>query len=411
MSETFVSKNCPKCGGTISDPDAKECPHCLVNLDQAQEEINQKNKQGETCPNCGSPITFNIEKQTFICEFCQSSFDEKKKFEAENAVVEAETIVPFKRSEDVAKMKLFEWFANNDETPVDILKANKFTFEQVYIPFVRYNAKYGGSWSAEIGRKTDEGTKKSVTLWSYVTGQFSGNARKLYPITSELTELEQRMSASISEDYISEPVPYSDAYMTNTRQLKIMAKEVTRAKEKMINEHLVALAENQMENSLPGSESRNKQVVSLNQEMTSELIYLPFWKITYNFNGKVYELMMDAKEKNKDNVHIVGEFPTINQQKMAAKKLRKKSLYSFIAAIGLFVILAFVAQNPKLLNLGMVVVLGFVIAIVTSIVYYIRSVIATVRRKVYLRLNQRSRKQALEDHPEYLELLQKYSQN
>lgn len=95
LGDSLVLNQCTACGGAINDPSFRNCPHCGTLTDEVQKSIDEENKSIELCQNCGSPVTFNIEKQQFACDYCHSSFTTKSEKDFDNLVYEADNLIPF----------------------------------------------------------------------------------------------------------------------------------------------------------------------------------------------------------------------------------------------------------------------------------------------------------------------------
>lgn len=105
MGDSFIQNQCSACGGAIADPSVKKCPHCGTSQDSVQKMLDEKNKNIELCSNCGSPVTFNIEKQQFACDFCHSTFTTKAEKDFDNLTCEADDLIPFHVPEGLAKKR------------------------------------------------------------------------------------------------------------------------------------------------------------------------------------------------------------------------------------------------------------------------------------------------------------------
>ena len=413
----LVQKNCTACGGTIDDPDSKFCPHCASPLDTgAQSQIDEKNKNVELCPNCGSPVTFNIEKQQFACDFCQTTFATQQENEQANLTYEADDIIPFKVPEGMAKKNFYEWLTKSKHVPLDILQsASNITLEQVYLPYIASSVSYKGVWSADIGynrqesytedetKEREDGTKytekvtktRTVTDWKFLSDTFSGDTWTSYLISEELEPAVQSFVEHVNLAEVIDTVTQFDSHYTaGTQQMKIVPAKVEKSL-RDLKEFVNAEAKRTMRRVLPGDEQKNEKMTEFSYEATSKYVYVPFWKITYQYAGKEYSVLGTAYSKKDSKMD--GSKPVNQQHSSYAKKLGWYGWISFaVAIVSLIPQFLEVNQTVKTILLPICGVSAVVFLIV--LVMYFR----------FSRSNKQQLKDSLNTHSEYQSLLNKY---
>ncbi|MFD2304998.1 zinc ribbon domain-containing protein [Enterococcus termitis] len=419
MGESLIQNQCSACGGAITDPSFNNCPHCGTTLDKIQKEIDERNKNIELCANCGSPVTFNIEKQQFACDFCHTTFSTKAEKDFDNLTFEADDLIPFQVAEGLAKKQFYEWLIAGKNVPMDILgKVKNIQLEQVYIPYLGAYVTYEGSWGADIGYNRSEtytdyvttqdkkGNKykepvtktRTVVDWNHSSDVFSGIAFKSYLINNELTGAAASFAENTSSlDFLDDVKPFDEHYTAGTRQLKISSNKVSEALRSARNfAHDEAVKE--MHRILPGDKNKNAKITKFSYNITSKYTYVPFWKITYKYEGIDYMALLTAVKKNK--IQIDGSRPMSQEDSTLEKGLKRKGYYGLFASIG-FVLVNILGVLPDAASpyLTLLIIGGIGVWL-----FFI------IKRHRFLGTNKKHLKNNLQEHPEYIRLLKKYSE-
>lgn len=417
LGESLVQNQCSSCGGAITDPSFKNCPHCGTLLDKVQKTINERNKNIELCQNCGSPVTFNIEKQQFACDFCHSTFTTKTENDLDNLTFEADNLIPFQVPEGLVKKQFLEWLIKGVNVPLDILgKINTIQLEQVYIPYMGANVTYEGAWGADIGynrsetyteyetREDKKGNKysepvtktRTVVDWNHSSDIFSGTAFKSFLINSELTGSVAEFAEKVSHLVFSSDVkPFDDHYTAGTRQLKISSDRVSEVL-RSIRGFTEKEAAKKMQSILPGDSNKNAKITKLTYKLTSNYTYVPFWKITYKYEGIDYIVIATAVKKDK--IEMEGNRPVSQEDSSVERRMKKNGRYGLLASLLFFLINIFDVFSDAAGPVLAVLVLGGV----GVWIYY------AVRRHHFLSTNKNYLKNNLLEYPEYTSLLKEY---
>jgi ribosomal protein L37E len=415
LADSLVSNQCKSCGGAIQDVNMKHCPHCGSGLDIVQATIDEKNKSIELCQNCGSPVTFNIEKQQFVCDFCHSTFTTKVESDFANLMFEADNLIPFQVPEGLAKKKFYEWLVQGKNVPLDILgKITNISLEQIYIPYMGVNISYESAWSADIGykqsetyteyetRKDKNGEKYSVPVtktrtiinWSHAKDSFSGTAAKSYLINDELSGPIEAFAQNVSEFAFSGLVkPFDEHYTAGTRQLKISSDKVAEAL-RFVRDAAQKESETKMRELLPGDKNKNAKITKLTYSLTSKYTYVPFWKITYDYEGVSHSVILTAASKEK--MELDGNRPVSKEDSAVEIKMKKTGRWGLLGFIpGLLI---FLDMFPAFNTL-------FLIIFLAGIGFWL---FFAIKRYIFLRGNKKQLGEMLQDHSEYVKLLKEY---
>lgn len=414
MADLLVENSCTSCGASIEDINVTKCPYCLNSL--------QKSTKGQVkpCPNCGSSVTFNINKQQFDCQNCQTTFNLVKEQEITNDKFKAEKIFTFHVSEDLAKVKFYEWLSKGKNVPLGILdKADNIRLEQLYVPFVDLSVSYKGTWSADIGydrtetyteyvtRKDSKGKKysepvtknKVVTDWQHMKDDFSGNVRKYYVVADEEQEMAKVFNESIHsfERKKVQPISFDEHYFSGTNQLEINQGTVVTSRNTILASAR-SEAEIKMKGLLPGDKNRKAKIVSFSPVSKGHYLYVPFWKVHYTYKENDYNTLVSAF--NSEDCRLAGIRPVNKQQFNVSRKMRTKGRLALL--IGILAFFGFKSDLSQTIRSILLVPL-FGGAGVWA--YY-------MARRIMMYFSDRKQlKNSLNNHAEYQSLLRKIEEN
>ncbi|WP_430597422.1 zinc ribbon domain-containing protein [Enterococcus sp. AZ177] len=417
MGDSFVQNQCSSCGGAITDPNVKKCPHCGTSQDHVQTILDEKNKNIELCPNCGSPVIFNIEKQQFVCDFCHSTFTTKIEKDFDNLIYEADNLIPFQIPEGLAKKQFFEWLIKGENLPLDILgRINNIQLEQVFIPYMCANVVYDGAWGADIGYNRSESYTEYVTKedkngnkysepiaktrtvvdWNHSSDIFSGTTFKSYLVNDELTGLIASFAQRFSHlAFLENTKPFDEHYTAGTRQLKISSYKVSSVL-RSIRVFAQEEAEKKMNSILPGDENKNAKITKFTYNLTSKYTYVPFWKVTYKYEDMNYSAIMTAATKNK--IEIDGNRPICQEDSTVEKKMRTNGRFGLLGSLLFFLINIF-SNFPS--EVGSILSILFLGGIGIWIYF-------AIKRHLFLDQNKKYLEDNLNEYPEYIKLLKQY---
>ncbi|WP_202057030.1 zinc ribbon domain-containing protein [Enterococcus sp. BWR-S5] len=418
MENTFVQNQCLSCGGAIENPEYKNCPHCGTLLDEVQAKINQRNKNIELCHNCGSPVTYNIEKQQFSCDYCHSTFTPQSEKDLDRVVFEADNLIPFQVPKGLAKKRFFEWLIKGNNVPNDILdRMDNIQLEQVYVPYMGANIVYEGSWGAEIGYnrsetythyETREGKKgekysepvtrtRTVVDWNHHSDVFSGHTHKSFLVNSELKGSVAEFMKKVGDLIFSaDTKPFDQHYTAGTRQLKISPDKVSESL-RSVRDIAQEEANKTVLRLLPGDKKKNATVTKLSYKLTSHYTYVPFWKITYKYEGVDYIVLVTAAKNEK--IELDGSKPVSQNDTKIEKRMILSGRIGLLASVFGFLMTLFDVIPNAGPFWAVVVAAGIIVWIFFAI-----------KRALFHRGNRKNLKKILAEHQEYLELSNKYPQ-
>ncbi len=313
------------------------------------------------CPNCGAGLLFDAEKQTFVCEFCISSFTEaeldnteaaKREEEREQAerefsgqineyicescgaeiITDKSTVADFcyychnpivlsgKISEGGRPSKIIPFKFNKEEAKNTFLRYAKkkwflprdyFSPEQtdkisgIYYPFWVVDADTGASMNATGRRvRTWRSGDYRYTETSYFNVHRSGEIHFEDISASAISDEDKEMLEGIlpypSNEHIDFSIPYLQGYTAKKRDLEreALAEEV-RDRMNSYSESLLRGTVNNGYTSLDGEQTA-LNIHSCHWEYT----LLPMWILNYRRGGKLYTYAM-----NGSTGKIYGKLP------------------------------------------------------------------------------------------------------
>lgn len=344
-----------------SDDDRENVPDAEEHL-EFEEHSTEPNESTLTykCPNCGAGLVYDAKKQSFVCEFCISSFteeelkgtdaDEKaKRIEAEETefsdsvnqyscpscgaeiIVEKNTaadfcyychnpivltdkvagsmkpskIIPFKIDKNEAKRIFLDFASKKWFCPKDYFsEAQSEKISGVYYPFWVTDADTGAHLDATAlkVRSWTSGDYHYTETSKYDVKR-SGNIHFEDITTSAITDEDKKMLEGIlpypKDEHIDFSIPYLQGFMAKKRNIEreALSSEVRGRMEKY--------AKTILENTINGYSSVSTDHLSLNvKESHWEYTLMPIWILTYKKGEKTFVYAM-----NGSTGKIYGELP------------------------------------------------------------------------------------------------------
>ena len=352
-----------------------------ADLDYFEEETPNENILTYKCPNCGAGLVYDAKKQTFVCEFCISSFTESelKKTDAEekakkieedeanfsesvnqyscascgaeiivdkntaadfcyychNPVVMADKvtgafkpskIIPFKidkkGAEDIflsyAKKK---WFCPKDY----FSEAQSEKIQGVYYPFWVTDADATARLDATAHRvRTWTSGDYQYTETSKYDVKRGGEIHFEDIVTSAISGEDKRMLEGIlpypKDEHIDFSMPYLQGFMAKKRNIERESLSVE------VRSRMEKYSEDILRDTVHGYSSVNTDFVSLNVTGSHwEYTLMPIWILTYKKGEKTFVYAM-----NGSTGKIYGELP-ISPLKLAILGVAVSAITAIIA--------------------------------------------------------------------------------
>jgi predicted RNA-binding Zn-ribbon protein involved in translation (DUF1610 family) len=318
------SKNfkCPQCGATIQYDVAAggvACEYCGYeapaqakavgrSADEAEFTLDtwQRAEQGWGverqalhCDNCGAILTLAEGALTATCPFCASN-RVSLRLAAQDAI-RPRFLVPFKVPLENIRSRAQEWMGKGWYHPAELANSAIIQrFTGIYLPFWTFDADITADWRAEVGYERQEsyydaGDKswktRTVIDWRWENGRVKvsvddllivGSSRLSRIILERLYPFDLNGLVSYTPDYLAGW--QAQAYDVTLPVAWEQGKEVMRERaHKACNEDI------------PTHHVRNFSMTADFANETWRYLLLPVYVAAYQFEGKVYQVMVNGQ--------------------------------------------------------------------------------------------------------------------
>ena len=258
------------------------------------------------CSGCGSAVTFAPPEVAGQCPFCGANIIAQP--QSANPIVAPEGILPFKIPKTQAVAAIRNWLSSRWFAPSALLQMSRQeTISGVYLPFWTYDAytvsHYAGErgeyyWVTETYQETDS-QGRSVTKTRQV------RRTRWYPASGMVTRwfddvlvaatksLPAPRLESLEPWDLGSLLPYDPAYLAGHKAQRYqlgLREGFEQAKVPM-----QVVIRNEVRQDIGGDEQRIHQVTTSYSAITFKHLLLPVWVSAYQFNQKVYQVMVNAR--------------------------------------------------------------------------------------------------------------------
>lgn len=315
-----TDRKCPQCGATMDfDPATGGlfCPFCEyreeikaendlgqqkaeeLDLDSAEHTENCDwgvSKKTVTCKSCGAVTVYDALEVSNECPYCGS-----------NQVMEANDVntmapggvVPFKISLKEAGEKFTKWLAGKWFAPKAAkMNAKADAFNGVYLPYWTFDTNTDSTYTAEYGidKTVGEGDEqKTITKWYRTRGNYEEfvDDELICATSSHNTAILKSVEPYNTEDNKAYKPEYLAGFAAERYSLGL--KEAWEKAKALIfsrienNIHSKIIRENHADR------VRNLVVNTRLSNITYKYLLLPIWLSAFNYNGKVYQFMVNGQ--------------------------------------------------------------------------------------------------------------------
>ena len=298
---------CQSCGATqaVPEPTSAVMAHPLNDALQHVKPLSAEALE-VTCEGCGSVVVFEPPEVAGACGFCGAMIVAQPK--AADPMIAPDAVLPVKVTKDLAQKEVREWIGSRWFAPNALKKmAQQEGIAGVYLPFWTYasdtESQYTGSrgvhyWETEYFTTTDqngnnvqESRQVMRTAWSPASGRV---ARKfedvLVPATKSVNEA--RLNALEPWDLPS-LCGYEPAYLAGFKAQRYQL-DLPQGfeKAKVVMERVI---EQDVRRDMGGDEQQINHVQTSTSNETFKHLLLPVWIGAYKFQGKVFQVMVNAR--------------------------------------------------------------------------------------------------------------------
>jgi hypothetical protein len=323
---------CPACGGGLPRADAREPAAPAVAVKHIR------------CENCGAEITTDPEQRSYTCLFCDSTYVVEFSPE-ETGRQPPEFVIGFAIPPQQAQEHFHQWLSDNAWfRPGDLKSAQiKDKLRGVYLPFWSFTMLAKSRWDATIGEhwyRTETYTTiengKPVTRTRQVQETewwpLAGKHHRYYSgyLVSGSRGLPQSEAERIKPFYLQELKRYTSAYLAGWSAEEYSIEQA--AALEICQQEFYRQEQSNIAAFLPGDTHRGLSAETDFSNVSSDLILLPVYVLSYRYRDKVYRYLLNGQTGRS-----AGDKP-VSGQRIAA------------AVIGGLVLLAVVVLIMMLLN-------------------------------------------------------------
>jgi len=264
------------------------------------------------CISCGAKVTIKQGDAKAKCAYCQS---EMAAFGEGEDVLSPEKIIPFKLTEDEARMQLYSWWTGHKTMPKFDIRKLKVSFKDVYVPV----------WLANANAVVDM-TAKLETYGVQSMEMHNSTIRKVLDSNYRLIPFDASCHIQDEQFYNIEPFHYSDmvdfhaGYISgHMAEVYHNGPQVTLPRViRRVKDFAIKMIKEDIESDSRGGDIQS--VVHQECDVTpSELVYLlvPVWVCRYEYEGK------------KRYVYINGQTGKVDGEVLFTGKVHERHIIEY----------------------------------------------------------------------------------
>ncbi|MEV6317290.1 hypothetical protein, partial [Streptomyces sp. NPDC051776] len=261
------------------------------------------------CQGCGAANETDM--LSGRCQFCSSPMVASA---ATDRIV-PEAMVPFRVDERSAQDNLRAWAKSRWFAPNSLKKVNAAeSLHGTYVPHWTFDAVTTSSYTGERGVKETTGSgvgEKTTVRWHPVSGSVQRSFDDVLVLGSG--HLSKDQLSQLEPWPLEHAVPYQEAYVSGFRTLRYDAEPeegFQHAQQKM-----ATVIQEDCERDIGGDRQRVHSVDTAYESVTYKLLLLPVWFASYVYNGKQWQVMINA-----ETGEVSGDHP-YSRWKIAAAEL------------------------------------------------------------------------------------------
>ncbi|MEU4844142.1 hypothetical protein [Streptomyces gilvosporeus] len=311
---TPQSYACPSCGSTAEyapGTNALRCPNCRfeqpiapVNREvreHAWEELatlppkpRAAGGQVLQCPGCGA--VNETSALSGRCQFCATPMVASA---ATDRIV-PEGLVPFRVNKQEVHENLRKWARSRWFAPNSLKKVNSAeTLHGTYVPHWTYDAATASSYNGERGRRYTTGSgdnERTEIRWTRVSGNVSRNFDDV--LVPGVGHIPVAKLEALEPWPLKQAVAYQEAYLAGFRTLRYDVEP--EAGFQHAQRRMAEVIREDCKKNIGGDQQRVHSVNTNYGSVTYKLLLLPVWFASYVYNGKQWQVMVNAQTGEVD---------------------------------------------------------------------------------------------------------------
>lgn len=249
------------------------------------------------CDSCGGTVQFQGSLTSTECPFCASPIQLEDVHDAEHRIP-VDGVLPFLIEKDVASSNLKAWVRSRWFAPNDFLQRGvRGKFNGVYTPFWTFDSMTFTRYSGERGehyyetiRDGDEEKQVRRTRWWPASGSFDRFFDDVLILASE--GLPRRLMDQLQPWPLQKCVSFSQqllaGFYARTYELDLEP-GFSQARDQM-----ETALHHEVRRRIGGDEQRVHSCKTQYSAVTFKHLLLPVWLMAYRYNGKAYQVMVNA---------------------------------------------------------------------------------------------------------------------
>jgi hypothetical protein len=249
--------------------------------------------QGMGCPECGAPLKVRAGEAIITCEYCGSAVN----LAVGTKYFLKHTIIPSKITQDGAANAVKSWMKRGFLKPSDLARKSKIvSLELQFLPMFIIHAVGRTKYEGKLTR-TGENIEKKGELDKEYYWKVLGRRASTFPTRSYEVPLSYKVDFDTSK--LVDGARFLNSEMDE--------KEAESIAESEIKEHHRFLLQTELD-------------VTHSLETTiefkdTEFLHVPAWFVSYQYQGKIYELILDGATGDD----IKAEIPSMEKKGLMGK--------------------------------------------------------------------------------------------
>lgn len=302
---------CPYCGfekqiefgedEAVVEQDFHAMLERLRELREQKDDTDEASKEGNAqeirCNSCGGTTVFVGPLTSSECPYCASPLQLNDVHDAEHRVP-VDGVLPFLVEKKRAKSNLADWVNSRWFAPNEFLKRGvDGKFSGVYMPywtydsmtFTRYHGERGEHYYVEVG-DGDNKRREQRTDWYPASGAFQRFFDDVLVLAAK--KMNRKFMLALEPWPLGKCVPFNQemlaGYLARTYEIEL-DNGFDEAKGRIED----ALASD-VKSRIGGDEQRVHSIDTNFSAITFKHLLLPVWLLAYRYQGKVYQVMINA---------------------------------------------------------------------------------------------------------------------
>ena len=259
------------------------------------------------CHGCGSVLVLAAGQRSYTCPFCGEALVARDLPRAGERN-QPEFVLGFAVTLEAAKAAFAKWLGEGKWfRPGDLKKSAQLErIQGVYLPFWHFAMEVRSRWDAEIGenwikieRRTVRGpngkqrtetVRRQMTEWFELSGEYQQyHFGHLVPASTTVSSAEAQAVGPFQLEELTRYRPYflagwlCEEYTIDRREAQQACQRVFEARQQQ-----------SVERFLPGDRFRGLKLQTQADSLESDLVLLPFYVLSYRYNGKLYRFLANG---------------------------------------------------------------------------------------------------------------------